>query len=233
MTIYLKNFSATLAVAFSESTKKLPCVSSIAMSLVALQLAAGEVDERELYDLAPENSSFVRLINLSNQPQKFQLNRAVLSVGGYCSASSYQYITAGDHNLKVESGSSKNTTDRELVVSVASSQAYSVVVDNVGVRLVADRVVRNPRKSLVSVYNFSSLSDLSVKTSDGKHTVFYKIDKDSQLSREINPVKVDFSIFSKNESLTNVATEIFERGVASTLLLCGDKQSLITQWVRQ
>ncbi len=195
------------------------------VALVPMVATSSEVDERALYDLAPENSSFVRLINLTESPQRIRLDKVTLSVPSYCSASGYKPINAGKYPLQL----GKN----ELMTSMHSNLAYSLVVDKSGVTLVADTMVKSPRKSLVSVYNFTSVSDLFVKTADGKHSVFSSLASGDRASREINPVKVNFAVFSEAEKLSDVDATIFERGVVSTLLLCGDKDSMQAQWVRQ
>jgi len=194
-------------------------------ALAPMVAISSEVDERALYDLAPENSSFVRLINLTASPQRIRLDNVTLSVPSYCSASGYKPIHAGDYPLRLGT--------KELMTSMDSNLAYSLVVDKSGVTLVADTMVKSPRKSLVSVYNFTSVSELSVKTADGKHSVFSNLASGDSASREINPVKVNFAVFSAVEKLSDVDATIFERGVASTLLLCGDEDSIRTQWVRQ
>lgn len=186
---------------------------------------SAEVDERALYELAPENSAFVRLINLTDQVQSIRLDESGLSVSGHCSASRYQPINAGNYTFQSDSHALTSTFD--------SNRAYSVVVDSAGLMLITDKMVQSRRKSLVSVYNFTSLSGLSVKTTNGQHSVFSQLSSGAYVFREINPVKVSLSIFSESEKLSDVDATVFERGVVSSLLLCDRDGSIATTWIRQ
>lgn len=203
--------------------RRLFAASVVACAPCSIVLA--EVDERALYELAPEGSAFVRLINLTETEQVVRLGEQVLAVAGYCSASAYRPIEAGRYPLQQADDSSLSEVD--------SSLAYSIVIDKEGVALLPDDRVDSPRKSLVSVYNFTSLSGLSIKTSDGKHSVFSKLSSGDRVSRTINPVRATFSVFSATEKIADADTTIFERGVASTLLLCDSGTEVHTSWIRQ
>ncbi|MGH1374050.1 MAG: alginate O-acetyltransferase AlgF [Cellvibrionaceae bacterium] len=209
------------------AVRALTCVLASAVSGLTVSAIASEVDERALYELAPENSAFVRLINLTDQKQSLRLNEIELSVDGYCSASSYKPIGAGAYPASLVGGGQQTAS------VVAENLAYSFVVDQAGVTVFVDKVIESPRKSLLSIYNFTSSDDLSLKTSDGKFSVFSALNRGDYAYREINPIKVSFSVFSLEEKLMDVETTIFERGVVSSLLLCDDSDSLASTWARQ
>lgn len=216
------NISSKIRINKKLSSAGLACVVA---AMVPMTGITGEVDERGLYDLAPENSAFVRLINLTAQTQKVHSNEVDLSVIGHCAASSYQPIQAGSYVFQSDGEALTSAIDANL--------AYSVVVDYSGMRLIVDKMVESPRKSLVAVYNFTSRSGLSVKTANGQHSVFSQLSSGDYAFREINPVKVSFSIFSEDKNLSDVKAIVFERGVVSSLLLCERDGAIATTWARQ
>ncbi len=199
-------------------------LTMLALTCVSGSLLADSQDSA-LYDLAPEGAAFVRVINLRQSASEVALADQSLKIDEYCSASRYHYFSAGDYQVLSRS--------LQLSARLDSHSAYSIVIEDDQISLINDAYVQDRKLSLVSAYNFSQSKSLALKTADGKHTVFSDLNPLEQKSRTINPVKAQFSLFLDNLSVLEVKPIIFERGVASSLLICGDDEPVKSRWVRQ
>lgn len=183
----------------------------------------GAINEKALYDLAPKDAAFVRVINLTHSPLDLSLDKKMLTTSGYCQASDYVFVTQGDY--------AKTLAGVTWQGRLEPGSAYSLVVSVDEVRLLEDETLDSPRRGLLSVYNFSKKDSLSVKTSVGGQTVFAEIDAGASASRSVNPLRASLSVFEKDQKLTDADPVIFERGVVTSLLVCGNSD-IVSSWSR-
>ena len=120
-----------------------------------------------------------------------------------------------------------------MTVDLAEDLAYSLVLGDTELTLTNDPRSQDQRRGVVSVYNLSETDGLALKTSDGRQALFDKLQSGDIKSRAINPVRVDLSVFHGQTRLIDIDTVIFERGVTSSLLICGDPQAPVATWIRQ
>jgi len=209
-------------------SSKLFCIGGLtllALACVTGSSKASDSPDGALYDLAPEGSAFVRLINLRKNASEVVLAKKSLKSKDHCSASGYRYFSPGEYQV--------SSQGMQLAARLEPQQAYSIVINDSQLMLIKDAYVKDRKLSLVSAYNFSQTTSLALKTADGRHTVFAGLEPLKQQARTINPVKAHFSLFAEDVSVLNVKPVIFERGVASSLLICGDEKPRLSRWTRQ
>lgn len=191
---------------------------ALTILLASFQLRA---DESALYDDAPEGSAYIRLINLTSSPINAGIDNKILTVKEYCHASEYVYLPSGEYavNNKTVNWNGELQVDK----------VYSIIVSYSGTRLEQEKRFTSARKGLLAVYNFSS-NIISIRTAQGNKPVFRVIESDTQKSREVNPLKIQLSVYTDNKSSLDVAPVIFQAGVISSLFVCHDDVQTVAHW---
>ena len=191
-------------------------------------------DEAALYDLAPPDAAFLRVINLqkntpsagSNQHLTLRIEGKNLSTAGYCSASSFVYLPAGEYNEQV--------SGLRWQASLEAGKAYSLLVDDDSVTLVEDYRAKDSRRGMLVVYNFSSYSRLNLQTAKSARSVLSNIAQATSGARAIIPLKSAFSVVdsadTQGTSLVVTEAMIFQPGVSSSLFICTNPSGLFTHW---
>lgn len=192
-------------------------------SLLAMQSQAA--DEAALYDLAPENSAFVRLISNVNKPVSTQIGDKLLLSNEYCQASDYEYVTAGEYAVSIE--------DMDWSGELSADKTYTFVLNKNHISVIEDNVYSNPKKGQFSAYNLTDKGTLSIKTKDGKKTVFPEVSSEQHVSREVNPVKIGFAVYDSDKKLVEAGTTRFQRGKSNNLFVCGSEQNYLASWANQ
>ncbi|MBQ0711605.1 MAG: alginate O-acetyltransferase AlgF [Porticoccus sp.] len=188
------------------------------VSLVMLAQASIAA-ENVLYDpVAPDNSAFIRLINLDNNPTIFKLsikadaqNIPPHSVGGFI------FFPPGEINATVNSIDKKITANASDVVNLINISGEQVIL--------VEEYFESSHKSLATLYNFSE-SDLSLRTINGKHTLIDSIDSMKSGSREINEVKVDLGVFEGEKLVSDVGSVSFKKGRSFSFVVYSKNGSL-------
>ena len=191
-------------------------------------------DEAALYDLAPQGSAFLRIIDLRKEhidkpmPERLTLpiQNKRLSTVGYCSASEFIYLPAGDYRKEINAMLWR--------AELEPDQAYSLLIADDSLRLLRDYPVTDSRRAMLAVYNFSPFSTVSLNTAKSARTVFATIPQGESVAREINPLKSAFTVVNRgdreNTHLAVTAPMIFQPGVLSSLFICNDRSGIFTRW---
>jgi hypothetical protein len=187
-------------------------------------------NEAALYDLAPPNSAFLRIINLQKNnptdPITLRIENKRLSTKAYCSASDFIYLAAGERSQDVNGLPWKGILQPD--------QAYSLLVADESVTLLKDYRAVDSRRGMLVVYNFSDRPRLSLKTAKSALPVLTNIPQVASAARGINPLKSAFSVVDSTdiEGLSLAVTEamIFQPGVLSSLFVCSDQSGMFTRW---
>ena len=205
--------------------------------LISLMSFKSLANEAALYDLAPQGSAFLRIIDLrKNSPDsllpksasKITLNikGKSLSAEAYCSASEFIYLPPGEYR--------KNINGLPWRDSLEAGQAYSLVVDNHSARLLKDYRAEDSRRAVLAVYNFSNLSQLDLVTAKSARPVFSSIPQGESIARLINPLKIAFNLIDRTDpngkNIAVIDGIIFQPAVLSSLFICEDKQGVFTRW---
>jgi len=192
-------------------------------------------DEAALYDKAPSDAAFVRLLNTQDRALQLSLGGKRLSVSGFCRASDYVYLKAGLYRLEDE-------LTQGWRGRLEAGKVYSLVTSNTGVRLLSESLFVDPRRAQLSVYNLAQAGALDIKTSQEAQQVFSKLSAGASQSRSVNPIKVSLSVFSHggdvgltSMKLADAGMTILQAGSTSSLLVCSrasDAQgNTETHWV--
>lgn len=203
----------------TENKTKLGLLAS--SCLMAMNVSAA--DEAALYDNAPADSAFVRIINNNgDKAVSAQVGEKLLFSEGYCQASDYEYVTAGDYELKIDN---KNWDG-----NLKENKSYTFVVNNTQLTVIEEDVFNNPKKGLFSTYNLTDKDNISVKTKGGKKAVFPEVAGNTHVSREVNPIKIDLSVYDADTVLAEIAATRFQRGQSNNLFVCGSQNKYHTSW---
>ena len=210
-------------------------VIKLMVSLLLSGISVGSLaNEAALYDLAPEGSAFIRIIDLREQGRdqsasnklrlKFQNKR--LSAEAYCSASEFIYVKPGEYRQKINGMLWEGTLE--------PNQAYSLVVANNLLKLLKDFRAEDSRRGVLAVYNFSGRSDLGLNTALSARSVFAGIPQGQSVARAINPLKSAFVVVGSSagerENLAATDPMIFQAGVLSSLFICAEHSGIVARW---
>lgn len=187
-------------------------------------------NEAALYDLAPPDSAFLRIINLqkntTTEEIALHIGNKRLSTGAYCSASEFIYLPAGDYSQQMNGLLWKGI--------LQPGKAYSLLVGDKTVTLLKDYRAEDSRRGMLVVYNFSNRSKLSLTTAKSARPVLTHIRQNASAARGINPLKSAFSVVDSGDieavSLALTKAMIFQPGVLSSLFICSDQSGLFTRW---
>lgn len=184
----------------------------------ASRLQAGEA---ELYDEAPKDSAFIRLINLTSAAIELEIGNTIIAVTDHCYASDYVYLPAGEYMVSNQAGNWRGQLEPD--------RAYSLIVAATGARLEPEQRFSSARKGLLAVYNFSPNS-ISVKTTGTGKPVFAEMARGTKKARQVNPIKIQLTVYVKHEGSMDAASIIFQAGVISSLLVCHDGSKTVVNW---
>lgn len=195
-------------------------------SACLLASQAYAADEAALYDLAPENSAFVRIINnASDNSIKITIAEKSLSAKGYCQVSDYQYVAAGEYAVNIE--------DMNWSGQLNANKTYTFILNNNHINVIENDVFNNPKKGQFAAYNLTDKETLSVKTQDGKKTVFPEVANEKHVSREVNPIKIGLAVYDADNKLVEAGTARFQRGKSNNLFVCGSEKNYLASWANQ
>lgn len=154
---------------------------------------AAQDGNADLYDaVAPANSAFVRVLNLSERNIEVTLSgknkpQAVTSgqFGGY------RFVAPGKHQIAVG--------DKALESELKANTASTVIYRDGELLLIADQFVNEPRKAQIAFYNLTD-KPAALKTVDGQHVVVEMITRDQTGSRMVNELKIAFAAYAEAEA---------------------------------
>lgn len=180
--------------------------------------AAGP-DEGLYAPIPPEGAAFVRFIQADSKAS--DLGQIPSAAGKKYEALEFGHVSPYyvQKQLKVDLAFGEAVRPFEL----EAGKFYSAVLLNGKVEVVPDTASENRAKALVSVYNFSSLEGIELKTADGKIPVAGPVAPGAGTSREMNAVKVDFAVFGKDGKSYPVEGLTLQRGAAYNVLVLEPK----------
>ena len=160
-----------------------------------------------LYDpLPPEGSAFVRFVSLDEAEgsKEAQVNNKTMDHVRFKDVSSYYVTPQGPMKTRIGSV--------QKVFNVEAGNFYTVVLSkNQDLQLFQDEENNNQAKSQIIFYNFSSDSNLSLKTSDGKVEIIPAVPTGQNGAKQINPVKVSMGIYNGDKLVKDLGAVPLER----------------------
>jgi len=166
----------------------------------------------DLYDaVAPADSTFVRVLNLSNGGIDVSLsgktNPQKVAAG---QLSGYRFTTPGKHSIGV--------AGQTIQPTLAANAASTVVYDGKTLNLIADKYVNEPKKAQVAFYNLTS-AQAALKTVDGKHVIVDPLGKDQTGSRMVNEIKIGFAAYVGEQNVANFDELFLKKGRSYSYVL--------------
>lgn len=185
---------------------KLQKILTILASLFILSnYIQADESNADLYDaVAPADSAFVRIINLSNStisatltgkvnPQRIAVNQL----------GNYRFVTPGKHKVSTE----KTSIDLDL----KANSAVTLVYENNQLTLINDQFSNEPRKAQIAFYNLTN-QPLALKTADGKQEVISTLNKNQTASRKINEIKIAFAAYLGSKKIIDYPINFLKKG---------------------
>ena len=200
-------------------------ISRALIILLTIASAAAQAQDgnADLYDpVAPANSAFVRVLNLSERNIEVTLSsknkpQAVTSgqFGGY------RFVAPGKHRIAVG--------DKALESELKANTASTVIYRDGELLLIADQFVNEPRKALIAFYNLTE-KPAALKTVDGQHVVVDMITRDQTGSRMVNELKIAFAAYAEADKLVSFDELFLKKGrsYSYALLPAGNGYRAIT-----
>lgn len=166
----------------------------------------------DLYDaVAPANSTFVRVLNLSNSGIDVSLsgktNPQKVAAG---QLSGYRFTTPGKHSIGV--------AGQAIQPDLAANAASTLVYDGKTLTLIADKYVNEPKKAQVAFYNLTP-AKATLKTVDGKHVIVDALSKDQTGSRMVNEIKIGFAAYVGEQNVANFDELFLKKGRSYSYVL--------------
>ena len=178
---------------------------SLAMALgisMAAQSHAADGND-ELYDaVAPADSGFIRVLNLTDTPATVSLSgkkgNQTISAGNL---GGYLFSSPGKQTLAINGSPSD--------LPVETRKAVTAVYRGGSLTLLGDDVPQDARKANVVFYNLTDQA-LSLKTADGKHALVQDVAPGQLASRKVNEIKIPLAAYAGTNKVVDFS-ELFLR----------------------
>ncbi|MFN3767965.1 alginate O-acetyltransferase AlgF [Ectopseudomonas guguanensis] len=181
------------------------CRVLLILLTVASAAAQAQDANADLYDpVAPANSAFVRVLNLSERNIEVTLsgkNKPQVVTSGQFGG--YRFVAPGKQRIAV----ANQAVEHELKANTASTVIYR----DGQLLLIADQFVNEPRKAQIAFYNFTD-KPAALKTLDGQHVVVDTIQRDQTGSRMVNELKIAFAAYADNQQLIGFDELFLKKG---------------------
>jgi len=191
---------------------------------LCLPLSAQANMDTGLYDpLPPEGSAFVRYINAAGEKGSKQTGA---NGKGYVYLENHEvspYFVVEAEKTKVTFGELSHEFELE------EGKFYSVLWQD-DLSVIEDIPSDNRAKSQILFYNLASDNALSLKTTEGNVSIITDVNKNEVKAREINPVKINVSVFDGDTEFKQAETLSMERGMVYSAFAFDDSDDVV--WVR-
>lgn len=176
-----------------------------------------------LYAAAPPpDSAFVRVINASGGSLAAKIESQNLGQSlSFAGVTPYQVVREGSKVLEA--------SGKKMTLSLEAGNFYTVALVNGQWIVNQDKTASSLTKSRVSFYNFSD-SSASLKTADGKLTLFNEFDHNQYDMMQVNPVKVQLAVFVGGKKLALPEVQL-EANTAYSIVVVGSGSGLQAVWV--
>lgn len=198
--------------------KLAPLFTAIAL-VAASHTALAAEGNADLYDaVAPADSAFVRVLNLSDSNIDVTLSGKVnpqrVAAG---QLSGYRFTPAGPHKIAVGS--------KSIEPQLKANAASTVVYDGKQLKLISDKYVNEPKKAQIAFYNLTT-SQAALKTSDGKHEVVKTLGNGETGTRMVNEIKIDFAAYQQDTKVASFDEQFLKKGRSYSYVLLPGNRSM-------
>ena len=172
---------------------------------------------------APPGSTFVHVFNAT------PITGVAVQVGDRAlppllpyTATAYMFLPPGQHTI--QAGAHKQA------FALEGNHYYTVIANGEGLRLFEAHEPLTRLKALIGLFNLMPSTTLALKTTDGATAVFDGVAPNSSTQRTINPLKLDFAVFSGDKKIADVPAVPLERGQSFSLFVCGTEATPVLVW---
>lgn len=195
-----------------------PLFTALALAAASHTVLAAE-GNADLYDaVAPADSAFVRVLNMSNANVDVTLSGKVnaqrVAPG---QLSGYRFVPAGVHKIGIGT--------QAIEPTLKANAASTVVYDGQQLKLIADQYVNEPKKAQVAFYNLTS-SEAMLRTADGKHEVVKALANGQTGARMVNEIKIDFAAYVEGKEVASFDELFLKKGRSYSYVLLPGNRSL-------
>lgn len=192
----------------------------IFMAIILMSHGAWADQDAGLYDpKAPEGSAFVRFLNLEEKEIVPKVNGKKYKRLQEGQVSAYFVVPEGAVGIVMG--------EQNIQEDVVSGQFYTMVHYDTDF-LLQDTANTNRSKAVIAFYNLSDDPDLTLKARGGTVNVLEHVESNATKARDMNAVKIDFSIYRGEENVLSFAEEVIERGNHYSIFYDGEKAQFIT-----
>jgi alginate O-acetyltransferase complex protein AlgF len=180
---------------------------SVVMSVVLLMAHTAHAGDAALYGaIAPANAGFFRIMNADATPLSVEFNgKSFTLAGGNCSP--YAFAVAGNYTLKL------NGQALPLTLSKGSQQTFLWLSGKA--TPVTEQPFKDKAKARLALYNLTT-DPLSLQTATGK-AILGPVSATAFASRDVNAVKMPFSVGKDGKVLASTAPTMLKRGQVTSL----------------
>jgi len=194
--------------------------------------SASAEDEEGLYEPAPPpNAAFVRILHARPALDVVTARVGQMEYGSlrYTEASPYRVVLQGERQVVVS-----NFMNASLEVVAGSFYTVALIPDGDSGRLliIADTANTSRARALVTLYNFTTIPAVDLKTSDAVTTVLQQVAPNSSSSLIVNPITVTLAAFAEEAVIGEVHEVRLERGAAYSVIVTGTPEAPQTTWVQ-
>lgn len=174
--------------------------------------ASAQDANADLYDaVAPANSAFIRVMNLSDTGVEITLtSKSTSQRVGAGQFGGYRFVEPGTHRI----GLGGKTFEVELEANTASTILYR----DGQFQLLADEVINEPARAQIVFYNFTN-TDAALTTADGSTPVVPSRAINQNGNRMVNEVKISFSAYAGERKLADFPEQLLRKGRSYTYAL--------------
>jgi len=193
-------------------------ITAMALATASHTALAAE-GNADLYDaVAPADSAFVRVLNLSASNIEVTLSGKVnpqrVAAG---QLSGYRFTPAGAHKIAVGG--------KAIEPQLKANAASTVVYDGKQLTLISDKYVNEPKKAQIAFYNLTP-NPTALKTADGKHEVVAALGNGQTGTRMVNEIKLDFAAYAQDTKVASFDEQFLKKGRSYSYVLLPGNRSM-------
>ncbi len=161
---------------------------------------------------APPDAAYVRIINASPAGEvEARLGDVDYTPVAFTEVTPYRVVEPGDLTLGVAGA--------EQALTAEAGAFYTAVLTPEGVNVLRDEALVDASRALLTLYNFSSLGPLDLKTADGETSIVTSVAPGGEGSIVVNQAEVGLGVFDGSELVGETEPSLLERGTAYSVLV--------------
>ena len=156
---------------------------------IALSVGAVKAQDNLYGPSAPPDAAYVRVVNAVPECCEVEVRFAdTVHLAGFATLTSYYVFEPGEVTL--------NIAGKDVPLTVEAGEFYTAVVTPEGVNVLHDEALVDASRALLTLYNFSSLGPLDLKTADGETDIVSGVAPLSEESIVVNQAEVALGVFA-------------------------------------